>query len=211
MLQRRLRGLSNSQRNGLGLILVAAGSIGLVVGVLFTHYSNFPEAEQVDVFGWIPRACIMEGPDWCLPWYTLGHLIAFGASQILLAGVAVLFFLEKKMTWARASFAAFIVFLELVLLLGTVPSEWLNLTQGPLGWTEQNDAFGIWPPLMLGNEVGISWGFVKDFVSINYNMAALTGLIIVAYRLQDWGKPLEEEDEAEVISPYGRPLVKGAN
>ena len=167
-------------------------------------------AVDVDVFGWLPRDCLIEGGDWCLPWSTLGHLVAFGGSQLMLLGVAVAVILGRRMTWSVAALAAFLAMMELVLLLGTVASEWLNLAQGPLNWNEQNDAFGIWPPLVLGNHVGVSWGAIKDFVSINYNMGALTFIILFARWIQGFSGPIPEEKPYEMVSPYGRPLVKGA-
>ena len=166
-------------------------------------------AVDVDVFGWVPRDCLIRGSDWCLPWSTLGHLVAFGGSQLMLLGVAVAVILGRRMTWSLAALAAFLAMLELVLLLGTVASEWLNLAQGPLNWTEQNDAFGIWAPLVLGNQVGVSWGAIKDFVSINYNMGALTFIILFARWIQGFGGPMPEEKPSRTVSPYGRPLVKG--
>jgi hypothetical protein len=199
-MQRRLRGLSNHQKTVVGISLLAIGLLVLIVGVIVAHYANFPDGEQVDYFGWIPRGWIP---------VTIGQIIAFTGSQIMLLGAAIGFVLERKMTWARASFTAFIVWIELVLLLGTVPSEWLNLTQGPLEWTEQRIAFTIPPWLVLNNEIAISYAFIKDFVSINYNMAVLTVMIIFAYKIQDWSKPLPEPTEEEFVSPYGRPLVKG--
>ena len=165
---------------------------------------------EVDYFGWVPRDCFLRGGDWCLPWSALGHLVAFGGSQLMLLGLVLALVLGRRMTWAMASFAAFLAMLELVLLLGNVASEWLNLAQGPLNWTEQNDAFTIWPPLVLGNNVGISWGAIKDFVSINYNMGALTFIVLFAMFVQKMGGPAPaEEPAAETFSPYGRPLVKG--
>ncbi len=166
-------------------------------------------AVDVDVFGWVPRDCLVRGGDWCLPWSTLGHLVALGGSQLMLLGVAIAVILGRRMTWSLAALAAFLAMLELVLLLGNVASEWLNLAQGPLNWTEQNDAFGIWPPLVLGNQVGISWGAIKDFVSINYNMGALTFIILFARWIQSFSGSMPAERPSELKSPYGRPLVKG--
>ena len=201
MLQRRLRGLTQSQKTGLGVGLLVLGLAVLVVGIIIAHYANFPDGESVDYLGWIPRG-------W-LP-VTIGQLIAFGGTQLMLVGAAIGFILDRKMTWARAAFAATIVFFELVMLLGTVPSEWLNLTQGPLEWTEQSPLFTIPPWLVLNNDITISKAFVKDFVSINYNMAILTAMIIFAFKIQDWGKPLpDERAKPPATSPYGRPLVKG--
>lgn len=167
-------------------------------------------AVDVDTFGWVPRDCLVRGGDWCLPWSTVGHLVAFGGSQLMLLGIAIAVILGRRMTWSLAALAAFLAMFELVMLLGTVASEWLNLAQGPLNWTEQNDAFTIWPPLVLGNQVGVSWGAIKDFVSINYNMGALTFIILFARWIQGFGGPLPAERPSEMVSPYGRPLVKGA-
>ena len=165
---------------------------------------------DVDTFGWVPRDCLVRGGDWCLPWSTVGHLVAFGGSQLMLLGLAIGVFLGRRMTWSMAALAAFVCMFELVLLLGTVASEWLNLAQGPLNWTEQNDAFGVWGPLVLGNDVGVSWGAIKDFVSINYNMGALTFIILFARWVQSFGGPMPEERASGSVSPYGRPLIKGA-
>lgn len=192
---------------------------------------------DVDYFGFVPRGCLagnssslvstapligVSGAEWCLPWFTVGHLVALVGSQLMLAGVAIALILGRKMTWALAAFAGFLTFTELILLLGTLPSEWLNLAQGPLGWTEQNVAFprenhwpwlvDTWNAIMLNNNVSISWGFLKDFISINLNMAFLTAIIVFAYKVQDWGKPLPEEEAPEApVSPYGRPLVKAVD
>ena len=176
---------------------------------------------EVSPFGWVPRGCIIEGSDWCFPFFTLGHLVALAGSQLMLGGLMIAVVLGRKLTWALATFAAFIVMFELVLLVGTVASEWLNLAQGPLNWTEQNDAFPTettaawladgWRFIMLGNDVGISWGAIKDIVSVNYSMAVLAGAIVFAWKIQDWGKPLPELVAADdPTSPYGRTLVKGA-
>ena len=168
-------------------------------------------AVDVSPFGWVPRGCIVQGGDWCLPWFTLGHLVAALGSQLMLGGLVIAVVIGRKMTWALAAFAAFITMTEFVVLFGTVASEWLNLAQGPLNWTEQNDAFTIWGPLVLGNDVGVSWAAIKDFVSINFTMAVLIGAIILAPKIQEWGKPLADEPPAKIpTSPYGRPLIKGA-
>ena len=174
--------------------------------------ATFDLTVEVDYFGWVPRGCLVGSlDDWCVPYFTLGHLVAFLGSQLILGGLVIALVVGRKLTWALATFTAFIAMFELVLLLGTVASEWLNLAQGPLNWTEQNNAFTIPSWLVLQNDVGISWGAIKDFVSINYNMAALTGIIIFSLKIQEWGKPLPDEEPSEQpTSPYGRPLVKGA-
>jgi len=189
---------------------------------------------DVDYFGWVPRGCMagdnsslvstapiigVADANWCLPWFTLGHVVALIGTQLMVAGLAIALILGRRMTWALATFAAFLAFFELVMFMGTVPSEWLNLAQGPLGWTEQNIAFprdhhpqflqDAWNFIFLNNNIQISWGFVKDFISVNFNMGVLTAVIIIAWKFQDWSKPLTEEAPEEApVSPYGRPLVK---
>ena len=78
---------------------------------------------EVDTFGWVPRDCLLQGGDWCLPWFTVGHLAAIGGSQLMLLGIAVAVFLGRRMTWSMAALAAFLAMLELVLLLGTAASS----------------------------------------------------------------------------------------
>lgn len=202
----------------LGIAGLVVGTVILIVGVWWVHYTSIPETVtiggvttevQVDYFGWLPRGCMLGSVStMCLPWFTLGHIAAFIGSQLMLAGALLLWFIDKPLTWSRASFASFIVWIELVLIFGNVPSEWLNLTQGPLNWTEQNIAFTVPPFLVLGNAVEVSWAAIKDFISINYNMAALTAALIIAYKVQDWNKESTSVPADVKTSPYGRPLVK---
>jgi hypothetical protein len=63
---------------------------------------------------------------------TIGQLLAFGASQLLLLGMVLIVWNQKELTWAKATYFSFIVWVEMAILLGIVPSEWLNLAQGPL-------------------------------------------------------------------------------
>lgn len=205
----RLAELDEKQRTRLGAAALLVGSLMLAVGVIIAHYALFPETElidgvdvplQVDYLGWIPRG-------W--QWVTLGQIIAFGGSQLMVVGSLFLWFMGRKLTWARATFGAFLAWIELVLLYGVVPSEWLNLTQGPLEFTSQRIAFTIPKWLVLGNQVDISLSVIKDVVSGVYNTVMLGVAIVFAYKIQDWGKKKPEAAAAEKQSVYGRPLVKG--
>lgn len=205
----RLAELTEKQRTRLGAAALLLGTLALTVGVIIAHYALFPETEfidgvevplQVDYLGWIPRG-------W--QWVTLGQLIGFGGSQLMIIGSLFLWFMGRKLTWARATFGAFIAWIELVLIFGVVPSEWLNLTQGPLEFTSQRILFTIPPWLVLGNEVEISYSVVKDVVSGTYNLVMLGAAIVFAYKLQDWGKAKPAAAVEEKQSVYGRPLVKG--
>ena len=185
------------------------GTLLLAVGVVIAHYALFPETEfidgvevplQVDYLGWIPRG-------W--QWVTLGQLIGFGGSQLMIVGSLFLWFVGRKLTWARATFGAFIAWIELVLIFGVVASEWLNLTQGPLEFTSQRIAFTIPPWLVLGNQVDISYAFIKDAISGTYNLVMVGIAIVFAYKIQDRGKQKPGAVQEDKQSVYGRPLVKG--
>lgn len=205
----RLAELTEKQRTRLGAAALLIGTLLLAVGVVIAHYALFPETEfidgvevplQVDYLGWIPRG-------W--QWVTLGQLIGFGGSQLMIVGSLFLWFVGHKLTWARATFGAFIAWIELVLLFGVVASEWLNLTQGPLEFTSQRIAFTIPPWLVLGNQVDISYAFIKDAISGTYNLVMVGIAIVFAYKIQDWGKQKPGAAQEEKQSVYGRPLVKG--
>jgi hypothetical protein len=192
----RLGELTEQQRNRYGWSAMALGTVALVVAVILVHFGN---AEPGEGFEWIPRGWLVKG---------LGYLIAFGASQLLVVGAALAFILGRPMTWARAAFSAFLVWIEFVLLFGIVPSEWLNLSQTDLDWSTQRVAFTIPPWLVLGNQVDISWAVLKDSISMGYNLTVLVGAAVFAYKIQDVGKgrPASAE-KVEKTSPYGRPLV----
>jgi hypothetical protein len=205
----RLAELTEKQRTRLGAAALLIGTLLLAVGVVFAHYALFPETEfidgvevplQVDYLGWIPRG-------W--QWVTLGQLIGLAGSQFMIVGSLFLWFMGRKLTWARATFGAFVAWIELVLIFGVVASEWLNLTQGPLEFTSQRVAFTIPPWLVLGNQVDISYAFIKDAISGTYNVVMVGVAIVFAYKIQDWGKKKPEAAGQDKQSVYGRPLVKG--
>ena len=155
----RLSQLDDRQRRRLGSALFSVGLFLLAFGVLFAHYSGFSEGEKVDFFGWFPRGCMI-GSGRCVPWSTGGQLIAMGGSQLAIAGALLLWVANQRMAWARAGFAAMLVWLEFVIIFGIIPSEWLNLSQGPLEMSRQRIAFTVPSWLVLGNDVSISWSAV---------------------------------------------------
>ena len=204
----RIAAINHQIRILIGWSSLLLGTGLMAVAVLWVHYSKLPQTEiingvsttlVVDYFNWIPRGWF---------WKSLGYLAALGASQMMLLGAAFLWVLNQKMTWARAAFAAFLVWMEFVIVFGIVPSEWLNLSQTDLDWSGQRIAFNIPPILMLGNEVSISWGVLKDAISGTYNLATLAGAGLFAYLLQQTYKPPKKRTGVR-LSPYGRPLVKG--
>lgn len=206
----RLAELSDTRRKRIGWAMLGTGLILLVVAVWWVHFSSFPETEVVDgvevavvldVFDWVPRGWF---------WKSLGYLAAFAASQLLLAGAALLWVLNQKMTWARAVFAAFLSWIELVIIFGIVPSEWLNLAQTDLDWSSQRVALTIPPFLVLGNEVEISFAVVKDMISMGWHLVTIPAVAIFALQVQKMykGRPASADKPAP-RSPYGRPLVRG--
>jgi hypothetical protein len=187
------------------------GAFLLVVAVWWIHYSSFARTTLVDgvevpvvvdYFNWVPRG-------WY--WKALGYLAAFGASQMLLLGAALAFVVGRKMTWALASFLAFLAWIELVLIFGIVPSEWLNLSQTDLDWAPQKIFISFPPWLVLGNQVDISLAALKDIISIGYHTVMLGAAAVFAYKIQDFGKPRKAPEKVTQISPYGRPLVRGSD
>lgn len=191
--------------------MLVGGTILMALAVILVHFAGFPEEEFVDgvfvpvviepaIFDAIPRG-----------WFpkSIGYLLAFGASQLMIVGAAFLWVLNQKMTWARASFAAFLVWIEFVVIYGIVPSEWLNLSQTDLDWSPTRIFVTIPEWLILGNEIQISYAALKDMISGGYNLAVLAGGGWLAWKIQDIGKgrPATAVEE-EPVSPYGRPLVR---
>jgi len=208
----RLGELSDRKRVRIGAALLVLGTIGLAIGVVLAHYAALPKTEiidgqavpvVVDYFNWIPRGWLPK---------SIGYLMILGSAQFMLAGAAMVWVLNQKMTWSRAAFAAFITWIEFVLIFGIVPSEWLNLSQTDLDWSPQRIAFTIPSWLVLGNDVSISWAAIKDMISGGYNVAILAAAGLFAYKVQDIGKPRPASAApVEKKSPYGRPLVQGGD
>lgn len=206
----RLAELSDSRRRLIGWTLLLIGFIVLVVSVWWLHFASFPETEVVDgetipvvldYFDWVPRGPL---------WKALGYVGIFGASQMLLAGAVFVWVLNQRLTWSRAAFAAFLAWIELVMIFAMVPSEWLNFAQTDLDWSSQRVALVIPPWLVLGNDVDISYAALKDAISMGYHMVMLGVGAIFALEVQKIrkGRPASAE-KPEPKSPYGRPLVKG--
>lgn len=203
----RLGELTSMQRVRIGAGLLVLGTFALALGIFIVHWALYPatvlvngefQPYVVDYFNWMPRGWIPK---------TAGYLVALGGSQFLLAGAALIWVLNQKMTWARAGFAAFLTWLEFVILVAIVPSEWLNLAQTDLDWSSQRVALTIPSWLVLGNEVDISFAVLKDAISGGYNTSLLVIIPFAAYKIQAIRKPRPASKPK--VSPYGRPLVKG--
>jgi hypothetical protein len=205
----RLAELSDSRRKQIGWALLIAGLLGLVLGVIWIHWSSIPRTEVidgvetevvVDYLNWFPRGILWKG---------IGYLIVLGATTMALVGSLFLWVLNQPLTWARATVAAFITWIALVFFFGMVPSEWLNYAQTDLDWSSQRVAVSIPPFLMLGNHVDISWAVVKDLISANYHVVMLVAAAVLALEIQKMRQGRPAEAAAAKVSPYGRPLVRG--
>ena len=208
----RLAELTDSQRLKAGTALLVLGTLLMGVAVVWVHYAGLPLQEFMDgdfvplvvepaIFNEIPRGWLPK---------SLGYLAAFGASQMMVIGAFFVWVLNKPMTWARASIAATLTWMELVIIFGIVPSEWLNLSQTDLDWSPQRVAFDIPSWLILGNDVSISFAAIKDAISAGYNTGLLVAAPVFAIMIQKMkdGRPAKAAVEAPK-SPYGRTLRKG--
>ena len=207
----RLGELSDARRKLIGSGLLIAGVLGLVLGVIWIHWSSLPVNQTVDgvevpyvvdYLNWWPRGTFWKGA---------GYLIVLGSTTIAFIGATFLWVLNQKMTWARATAAGMISWLALVFYFGMVPSEWLNFAQTNLDWSSQRVAVTIPPVLILGNTVDISWAVVKDSISMGYHLVMLGVAAVLALQIQKIkdGRPASAAP-VEKKSPYGRPLVKGS-
>lgn len=206
-LMSRLGSLDDRKRLRAGGAMLALGTVGLALAVVIVHYAQVPrEAVEGGV-----RTAIDVGPIGdIIPdniWVKFaGYLIVLGSSQLVVIGGLFLWVLNKPSTWARAAVGAFIAWIELVILFGIVPSEWLNFSQTDLDMSPAKVALTFPRWLVLGNDVAISQAAVKDSVSMGYHLVLLGLGAVLAYKLQDLGKPMAAEPEP--VSPYGRPLLR---
>lgn len=205
----RLAELSDSRRKTIGALLLIAGLIGLVIGVIWIHWSSIPRTELVegvetpvvvDYLNWFPRGTLWKG---------IGYLIVLGATTFTLLGAVFLLVLNQPMTWARAAVAAVITWIALVFYFGMVPSEWLNYAQTDLNWSSQRAALSIPPVVMLGNQVDLSFAAIKDSIQMGYSLGLLGAAAVLGIQIQRMREGKPAQAKAEKISPYGRPLVRG--
>jgi hypothetical protein len=208
----RLAELTDSQRLKAGTALLGLGTLLMGLAVVWVHYAGLPINEFVGgefVPYVVTPAFFNEIPRGWLP-KSIGYLAAFGASQMMVLGGFFLWVLNKPMTWARASIAATLTWMEMVILFGIVPSEWLNLSQTDLDWSPQKVALTLPPWLVLGNEIDISYAALKDAISAGYNTGLLAAGPVFAIMIQKikGGRPPAAAVE-EPKSPYGRTLRRG--
>lgn len=206
--------MTEQQRARIGVIGAIVGLATLVFGVFMAHFTGLSATNAVgqEIYPHIPR-CVGLGLDkdygcWMLP--TIGQTIGLIGSQILMGAIVFGFIWKRHLTWALATLAALIFTIEMLVLFGVVPNQWLALTQGNFEWTGQKIWFTLPSWLVLNNEVSISFGVLKDMVSGGYSATLLGGLAVGAYKLQEMQKKAGTP-KPQPVSTYGRPLVKGGN
>tara|TARA_B100000427_G_scaffold23468_1_gene17497 strand:+ start:996 stop:1535 length:540 start_codon:yes stop_codon:yes gene_type:complete len=173
---------------------------GITIGVIIAHFAGFPKGEVIDYFNWMPRGWLMQ---------TFGQLVAFGAGQLFLLGMAMLAWQDTPMTWTRAAYLSLLSWIQLTLIFGVLPSEWLNLSQGPLEWTNQREFIKFPPILFLGNEISLSLGALKDIIQVGISQGALVTVIVGGYLIQDLNNAKERGKTR--ISDYGKTVVKAGD
>lgn len=201
--------MTDAQRQRIGAIGIAVGVFLFFVGVFAAHFTGLPATDTVgrDLYPAIPRCLWFESnPCWMVP--TLAHLTAFAGSQIAIGAIVFAWIWKRPLTWALATVAAFLFTLEMLILLGIVPNQWLALAQGTLDWNNQRVFITIPKWLVLNNNVAITFGVLKDLVTAGYSTTVLVIVAVGAYQLQERGKK-SAQPKPVVVSSYGRPLVKG--
>jgi hypothetical protein len=199
-------------RRKLGVVGLWAGGVLFVGGIVIAHFTGLPTHDSVgrEIYSWIPRCAFFENDParcWVLP--IAGQSIALLGSQLMMGAIVLGWIYRQEMTWAKATVGAFLFTLEMMILFGIVPNQWLNLAQGTLDWSENKDVFTIPPWLVLNNEVTITFGVLKDAIAGGYSAGVLGTVAIVAYQVQERSKRAGQPPPT-TTSQYGRPVVRGS-
>lgn len=198
-------------RQRLGIAGVVLGLLMLAGGIALAHFAALGLTDSLgrEIYPHVPRCAWFEsegGTCWVIP--TSGQVVALIGSQVLFAGIVIGWILYRPLTWSRATVAALLTTLEMLILFGVVPNQWLALTQGTFEWTGQKIAFTLPKWLVLNNDVSISYGVIKDVVSGGYSALMLGMVAVTAYQLQERTKR-KDAPKPPRFSSYGRPLVGG--
>lgn len=204
--------MTDQKRQRIGVVGIIVGFALLALGVLVAHFTHLPLKDEVgrELYPFIPRCTFLESDPatcWMIP--TLGQLTAFIGSQIMLAGIVFGWIYRRPLTWALATVAAFLFTVEMIVLFGIVPNQFLALAQGTLDWSNQKIFLTIPRWLVLNNDVSISYAVLKDLISAGYSTTLLVAIAVGAYQLQERAKKAGQP-APEVLSTYGRPVVKGS-
>ena len=192
--------MTEQRRKLIGIGGLAVGTVVVAVGLTIAHFTNLPTEDALgnEVLPSIPRGWVL---------YTLGQLTAVAGSQMIVLAVVFGWLWERPLTWVRAAVGSLLAWFELILFFGIIPSEMLNLAQGPLEWTSRT-AFTIPEWLVLNNEIAVSWLTIKDAVVAGYYTNAFVVLIVGVYMAQEWIKKRADAEPVVELSTWGRPLRK---
>lgn len=118
---------------------------------------------------------------------------------------------DKPLTWGEAFIAASFVFLLLMLAYGIVPNQWLLWADNELGWRKDAFFFGD-NGLSIGGRgrVMITKEAVRDVIAATIYIVFLGVQGFMWTWWQRRGKIAEERQKKQLISAYGRPLVRKA-
>lgn len=203
--------MTEDKRRRIGIIGVVFGLALLFAGVMIAHFTNLPLTDSVGrpIYDWIPRCVFFENDPqscWVLP--ILGGATAVLGSQIAIAAIVFGWIYGRTLTWALATVGAFLFTLEMIILLGIVPNQFLNLAQGTLDWSERKTVFTIPKWLVLNNHVALSYGTLKDLIAAGYSTTVLAAVAVGAYQWQERGKRAGRPKPTST-SMWGRPVTKG--
>lgn len=201
--------MTEAQRQRIGVIGLVVGAALFVFGVFAAHFTGLSATNNVgqEIYPHIPRCAWFETEAcWVIP--MASKMVAFIGSQIALAALVFGWIWNRPMTWARATVAAFLFTLEMIILLGIVANEWLGLAQGTLAWTEQKILVTVPKWLVLNNDLHVSFGVLKDMLVAGYSTTVLIVVAVGAYQLQERDKKADQP-KPQVVSGYGRPIIKG--
>lgn len=189
----------------LGVAAMVVGSAIAIAGALWAHFTGLSEVDDLgrEIYPSIPRGWF---------WVLIGQLVSLGGVLLLMAGTALAFLYDRKLTWARSAIAALLFTSLMMILFGVIPNEWLTYTQAEWEWTSQKIWIRIPTDLIGGNELNISAAAFKDIIVGTY-VLIVTGAVAAA--MISWQKREEiiarrdkKRADKKAVSTYGRPLQK---
>jgi hypothetical protein len=202
--------VSEAQRQRIGVVAFGVGTALFIGGVVAAHFVGLPATNNVgqEIYPHIPRCFWFETAQPCWVLKTSTQLTALLGSQIAMGAVVFGWLWQRPLTWARATVGAFLFTLEMLILLGIVPNQWLSIAQGTLAWTEQRVLFTVPSWLVLNNDIDLTYGVLKDLITAGWSTTVLVAVAVGAYQMQERAKKAGQP-KPQVLSRYGRPVVKG--
>ena len=194
------RGMHVSERTqtlaGVGLVVL--GIVTAIAASFLVHTAEAPEVNEFgeEIFSGFPRGWIPA---------TIAQMIALGGVLLALAGLALIFVYNKRLTWARAMIGSLLFTSLMFVIFAIIPNQMLTLFQSTLEWTPQKIFITVPPALVLGNELAISAAAAKDMIVAGY---VTTMLIVIPIAMYQWQVRADKKDEPkpEPVSNYGRPM-----